>query len=327
MTQHIFAADIGGTNSRFAHFISDPNGTISLEEEKWFRSNDVASFYDCIHLLEANKFSLLPKNADFSAVALAGPIEHGTRCKVTNVTWEPIDLRTAEQEIGTDNMVLINDFVAQAFACRTPLAQKAHVVLPGVEDPNATLGVIGAGTGLGKCGLVPLPNGGFVPVSSEGGHTDLPFLTPEEQEFQDYCRQKTGRKHVTGDVVLTGSGLQLLHAFLTGEEIPASEVTAKFKEHPEGNRTYELWATFFGRACRNYALEIMALGGLYISGGIVAKVPELVMNNFFSDTFHSSDTHANLLAQLPVYLNQEQNAGLWGAALYGAQYLSQKLSS
>ncbi len=319
MIRKIFTADIGGTNSRFAHFTSDDSGLLTLHEEKWLRSNEVASFYECIHLLEEQSFSLLPRDADFSAVALAGPIEHGTRCKVTNVLWEPVDLLKAEKEIGTTSIALINDFVAQAFACRTPLIERAAVVLPGTEDKNATLGVIGAGTGLGKCGLVPLPHGGYVPVSSEGGHTDLPFLNSEEQEFAAFCRQKTGRKHVTGDVVLTGSGLQLLQTFLTGEELTAKEVTARFKEQSQGNRTFELWATFFGRACRNYALEIMALGGLYISGGIVAKVPELVMNPFFKETFHSSDTHADLLARLPVSLNKEENAGLWGAALYGAQ--------
>lgn len=319
MKQNIFAADIGGTNSRFAHFMTDETGNLTLTNEKWLRSNDAKSFYDCIRVLEEQNFSLLPKNADFSAVALAGPVEQGTRCKVTNVEWEPVDLHDAETAIGTTNIVLINDFVAQAFACRTPLLEQATVVLPGTQDKHATLGVIGAGTGLGKCGLVPLPKGGYVPVPSEGGHTDLPFVTAEEHEFAAYCRQKTGRKHVTGDVVLTGLGLHLLHAFLTGDELPASEVTERFKHHLDGNRTYELWATFFGRACRNYALEIMALGGMYISGGIVAKVPELVTNSFFKDTFYSSDTHAALLAQLPVYLNQEENAGLWGAALYGAQ--------
>ena len=75
----------------------------------------------------------------------------------------------------------------------------------------------------------------------------------------------------------------------------------------------ELWAKFFGRACKNYTLEIMALGGMYISGGIVAKVPELVLNPFFEEEFHSSDTHAALLARVPVLLNQEENAGLWGS--------------
>ena len=213
MIQNIFAADIGGTNSRFAHFSVDQDGVLTLMEEKWLLSNEVASFFDCIRILEAQGFSLLPKDADFSAVALAWPIEHGMRCKVTNVAWEPVDVRQANEAIGTTSIALINDFVAQAFACRTPLIAQAKTILPGTRDETATLGVIGAGTGLGKCGLVPLPNGSYVPVPSEGGHTDLPFLTPEEIEFELFCRRKTGRRHVIGDMVLTGSGLQLLARF------------------------------------------------------------------------------------------------------------------
>lgn len=82
------------------------------------------------------------------------------------------------------------------------------------------------------------------------------------------------------------------------------------------------WASrFYGRVCRNYALEVLSLGGLYIAGGVAAKEPVLVTHQAFEEEFRSSDTLSDLLNKMPVFLIKDENSGIWGAAVLGLQHL------
>ena len=88
------------------------------------------------------------------------------------------------------------------------------------------------------------------------------------------------------------------------------------------SQTLQWAARFYGRACRDFALETLALGGIYISGGVAARTPELVTHGAFSEEFLSSDTLANILCNIPIYLIKDQNAGLWGCSVLGHQELN-----
>ena len=74
---NILAADIGGTNSRFAHFTSDDNGRLTLVNTIWFRTGEVSSFKELISGLNRESFSILPERADVTVIAIAGPVERG----------------------------------------------------------------------------------------------------------------------------------------------------------------------------------------------------------------------------------------------------------
>ena len=80
-------------------------------------------------------------------------------------------------------------------------------------------------------------------------------------------------------------------------------------------------ARFYGRACRNYALQVLARGGVYISGGVAAKVPALISHPEFELQFRNSNTLRTILASIPVFLNTNEESGLWGAAYFAAQSL------
>ena len=78
----------------------------------------------------------------------------------------------------------------------------------------------------------------------------------------------------------------------------------------------EWYARFYGRACRNYVLATLALGGLYITGGMALRVPAL-SHPAFAEEFHNSLAQERLLRNIPVFHVRKPEAGLWGAALYG----------
>jgi len=80
------------------------------------------------------------------------------------------------------------------------------------------------------------------------------------------------------------------------------------------------WASrFYGRVCRNYALETLSLGGVYIAGGVAAKIPQLLKHRAFEDEFRSSSTMSDILKNIPVFLITNEESGLWGAAFLGFQ--------
>lgn len=315
--KNILAADIGGTHSRFAHFSADQKGNLSLVDIKWLKTADAGSFELLIDNLRAEKMSLRPEDADIVAIAIAGPVEEGLKSSPPLISWD-IDLSAAGRDFGFRDCALVNDFVAQAFACVSEAGKSAERVLTGEPARDAALAVIGAGTGLGHAALVPDGRGGHIAIPSEAGHSNFAFISERECEYQKFLLEVGGERYATGNTVVSGRGLSYIHQFLTGEELSPPEVAEKFTQYPE---TLEWAARFYGRACRNYVLQVLALGGLYIAGGVAAKSPELVYHKAFATEFRSSDTLAALLAKIPVYLIKDENSGLWGAAVYGLQKL------
>ena len=315
--KNILAADIGGTHSRFAHFVAEENGNLSLIEIKWLNTADAGSFGQLIGALSSAGMSLNPQDADTVVIAIAGPVEHGTKSSPPLISWD-IDLSTAERDFGFRDSALINDFVAQAFACISAAGRSADRVLAGQPAQEAALAVIGAGTGLGHAALMPDGKGGFTALPSEAGHSNFSFISEREYEYQEFLLKERGEHYITGNTVVSGGGLSYIHQFLTGEKLPPAEVAGKFSKHPE---TLEWAARFYGRACRNFALQTLALGGLYIAGGVAAKSPELVFHKAFGTEFRSSDTLPALIGKIPVYLIRDENSGLWGAAEYGIRKL------
>jgi glucokinase len=119
---------------------------------------------------------------------------------------------------------------------------------------------------------------------------------------------------------VSGKGLSYIHRFLTGRNLEPSEVVGEFSKYPE---TLEWASRFYARVCRNYVLETLATGGLYIAGGVAARAPELLTHPAFEQEFRSSDTLAALLAKIPVSLIRDENSGLWGGAMLARQILGE----
>lgn len=313
----ILAADIGATNSRFAYFDVDINGELSLNNVRWLRTDDSSSFGGLLADLKSGGFPLDPAEADISVIAVAGPIERGTRSSPPFISWN-IDIANAEQDYGIKQIYLINDFVAQAYACRSRLGETAGLIKPGEIVKDAVAAVIGAGTALGKAVLVSDEDGRFLAIPSEGGHASFPFESIEENAFQQFLIKKLGDSYITWNKVVSGRGLSYIHEFLTGEEAAPEEIISRIVPDTE---TLAWASRFYGRACRDFALETLALGGVYISGGVAARTPELVTHRAFKDEFNRSDTLSEILVRIPVYLIREQNAGLWGCGVMGLQKL------
>lgn len=315
----ILAADIGGTHSRMGFFeLDEGRAEPRLVQLVRLSTPEAESFPALLARLFSTPQPFAPGDCDLAVLAVAGPVE-GDICTPPNIKWK-VDLRDIATA-GLARGALINDFAAQAYACRSSAVESARVLQQGQQGhhaPGGTIAVIGAGTGLGHCALVADGAGGNIAVPSEAGHAPFPFVNEEEFAYGEFVRRTDGLDYCVGDTIVTGSGLSRLHAYLTGERLAPAEVAARLPQSP---KTVEWFARFYGRAARTYALGVMALGGVYLAGGVAAKNPALVEHPAFLAEFRRSATHGALLAGLPVHLNANQDSGVFGAALRGAQLL------
>ena len=148
-------------------------------------------------------------------------------------------------------------------------------------------------------------------LPSEGGHADFPFASAEEYDFAAFVRAATGKQQLIGEAVVSGSGLGHLYAYITGTRLPDRETPEKAQDNPDVMRWF---ARFYGRVCRNFCLEALALRGLFITGGMALRLPVLEHPTFLEE-FRNSDDFASLLGTVPIRHVRSHRAGLWGAAL------------
>jgi glucokinase len=306
--RRILAADIGGTNSRFGHFTLSPEGKLDLCSTVLLPTPGYGSFVELLTALDDTDLGLSPGEADAAAFAVPGAVV-GRTVTFANIGWD-LDLDILKDVFGLIRSACVNDFLAHAHGCRL-FDATAEIVLPGIMDPEQVQAVIGAGTGLGHAMLLPLPGGDWHALPSEAGQAAASFHGDRELAFAEYLGGLTGEPYVRGDTVLSGSGLARLHRFLTGEDLTPAAVGARLTPESE---TAALFARFYGRAARDYALSVLAVGGLYICGGVAAKNPLLVMHPEFGREFVESPTYGRLLAKIPVRLLRDELTGLFGAA-------------
>lgn len=304
----VLAADIGGTNGRFALF--EAGGGSHRPALLRAETLPTRSFTSFPELARAAMEVLGHPRPQAAVLAVAGPVERGRACRAPNIAYG-FDLDALPAGLLPGRSLLVNDFTAQAHGCRLLGEAGSREVLPGRMDEELTQAVVGPGTGLGKAALVPDGRGGYAVCGSEGGHAAFPFNGRAEQDFQNFAADALNEPFVRWESVVSGSGLALIHRYLTGEELTPREVSGRLS----GDHATARWfARFLGRALRDYALEVLARGGVYVSGGVAAKNGWLLDMPEMAREFRASATHGALMAAIPVRLVADESVGLMGAA-------------
>lgn len=323
----ILVTDIGGTHSRFAFFRRDPAAKqgelpVHLLREQWFSSLEFAGFPELLeHALRffqghCPELWSGENSIELMVIAAAGPLVEGS-CSLPNLSWT-ITLRDTQARLGAAPVLLLNDFAAQGHACLYPGAVEGNPVRAGNAVPGAPVAVVGAGTGCGKALVLPGPAPRI--LASEGGHNEFPFIGRDEEAFAAFLRHTSGTDDIIGDMVVSGDGLAALFTFHSGTPASPAEAVARITDCPEALAWF---ARFYGRVCRHFVLDTMALGGLYITGGMASRVPVLG-HPAFAESFTHSAHHHGILRSIPVWHVQNPQAGLFGAAIYGALYLQKQ---
>jgi glucokinase len=308
----ILAADIGGTNARFAEVEIDGVSQVRVSEPVVFPtwSESIDSFDALLGHFSANRPEGGPDIEDFDAlaIAIAGAVS-GKRATLPNIPWD-IDLSVSRP---APNIYLLNDFFAQAHAYLDPLVfDELRLVRPGAGMGPGSIVVVGAGTGLGHAALKAV-KGRRVVIGSESGHCNFAFHGEEERAIEASMLARRGKNWLSGDDVVTGSGAALLHEALTGDAVSPAEALAR---QPQESATCAWFARFYARACRNYCLAMYPVEALIVSGGIAAKNPHLIESPAFTAEFNDGRSYRHLLERVPIYLNEDQALGIRGAAIH-----------
>ena len=318
--QRIFAADIGGTNARFALF-AEHEGIPALKAAVWEKTAELRTTQDLLQIMQRQLQTPLAEG-DALVVALAGPTQ-GLQGKLTNGALR-VDLNGVEQQYGLSCCLLINDFTAQAFATLTPAGTGARLVRGQAHyatESTHTKAILGAGTGLGAASLVACHRaaGRWLAVPSEAGHGPFPFVQAEEHAYQAFLARELGCDFPTVEIVLCGEGLSVLHFFLTGQFFYPPAVGPQALSHD--TPTLQWYARFLGRFCRQWILATLSLGGLWIAGGIAAKNPMCVEHPAFFQELAVGGDVGGVVAATPIMLITDVNSGLWGAARAALEHL------
>ncbi len=311
----VLIGDIGGTNARFA-IVPDREAPIEV-----FHPVPTGDFPDIESAVEASVFThskLRPRSA---VVDLAGPIV-GDAVDLTNAAWI-IRPRDMIARLGLEDVILLNDFEAQALALTALRPEDVVKIGGGEPSPDGAKAVIGPGTGLGVGGLIRAGDGGpWVPVPGEGGH--VAFGPDEADEFPIWQNIDPEHGRISAEVVLSGRGIVALYRAVarTAGEMPRlatpAEVTkaALEKSDPLAVRTLTLYARFLGRLTGDMALTFMARGGAYVGGGIPPRILPFLTDGGFRRAFEKKAPHQDVMATIPAFVIVAENPALQGLAAF-----------
>jgi len=322
----LLAGDIGGTKTAIGIF-SQQGGSRAALAEAEVHSGDYPS-------LESIAKEFLVKtgiDVDRACFGVAGPVLAG-RARITNLPWI-VDQSSIAKELNLKAVHLLNDL--EAIACAVPELRPGDLDTLSAGSPveRANIAVIAPGTGLGEAFLT-WQDAGYRPHSSEGGHADFAPADDTQMRLLEFMRERLD--HVSYEHVCSGVGIPHVYDFFRDR--------AKMPERPEiseriasaSDRTKAIIqcaldpaepsprcvaaigtvVSIIGSEAGNLALKVMAVGGVYLAGGIPIHIQPLLKSGRFLQSFRRKGRFAEMMSRIPVHL-MISKVGIAGAAAYG----------
>lgn len=349
----LLAGDIGGTKTILklvkAELTDSPTGIPMLTAlcEQTYASQEFSDLVPIVRQFLAAATETLgeklsPEKACFG---IAGPVVNNT-CNLTNLSWF-LEGPSLERQLNISQVSLINDFAAIGYGVLGLSSEDLRTLQAVEPDKTAPIAVLGAGTGLGECFVIPTANG-YQVFSSEGGHVD--FAPGSELEFQllGYLKELYNINRVSVERVVSGMGIAGIYQFMRdrnaslesdhmrsifqawkqeiGQEQKTIDLAAEVSKAAAANTDYlceqtmKLFMEAYGTEAGNLALKLLPYGGLYIAGGIAAKNLPLMEQELFMKAFSSKGRVSPLLKKVPVHVVLNPKVGLIGAALCAAKF-------
>ena len=321
----ILAGDVGGTKTQLS-LVEATSQRFKVHASSTFLSRDYPSFQAMVEAFQA----LHPHPRGVAAIGVAGPVIDN-RVDVTNLPWV-LDGRDL-LAIGYTRALLVNDMVAYGSGIEVLDEGEFKTLNPGVVRPG-NRALIAAGTGLGQCFIVPREPLGWQVHPSEGGHCDFSPTSDEEIDLLRFLRQKYQR--VSWERVVSGKfGFGNIAAFLAATaRYPEDQGLAArlvddlagpvlHEAAARGSRlasdTMKLFVRLYGSEAGNLALKALALGGLYVGGGIAPKILPWLEAGDFMAAFVAKGRFSPLVAQIPVRVILSGHCTIKGAALIASR--------
>jgi glucokinase len=328
MTFPHLLADIGGTNARFA-LETEPGKLLAISV---LPCAEYPTLSDAIRAYLSDPAAIRAGAAKvrYAAIAIANPV-HGDLVQMTNHHWS-FSTKAVQSEFNFLTLLVINDFKALAMALPFLDQTQKYQVGEGTALEHTTIGLLGAGTGLGVSGLVPInkpsttpTNNDWVALDSEGGHTTFSPSNPREIAVLEFALKTF--KHVSSERLMSGAGLQLIYGALADieqikvEQIDPPEIMRRglANECQICREVLTVFCEILGTVASNLAVTLGAKGGVYIGGGIVPRLGEFFDKSNFRQRFEQKGRFATYLEQIPTFVITEPYPAFIGISAALAQ--------
>lgn len=315
----ILAGDIGGTHTRLGLF-SFAEGHVKLHTVEEYASQQYPGLEQIILSFVASQSATV----EVCCFGVAGPVVQG-RVQLTNLPWE-IDARKASETLGYP-VILINDLEATAYGI-SELGPDDFVSLQGGLPQQGNRAVIAAGTGLGEAGLF-WDGARHIPFACEGGHCDFAPNDALQVRLLEYLQSQGD--HVSTERVVSGPGLVQIYSFLraaAADAEPAWLAEEMRRDDPAAAisraalvgtselcaRAVDVFVSCYGAEAGNLALKMMAVGGVYVAGGIAPRILPKLQDGTFRNAFVRKGRLSDVLEAMPIRVVTNEKTGLLGAA-------------
>lgn len=319
----ILTGDIGGTNARLAYF--DAAGSkLQLVAENVYPSREYSGLDEIVLKFVSSQ----PQRPTAACFGIAGPVRNG-RVETSNLPWM-VDGAQLAKELKLPQALLINDLEANAWGIPELRAEDLVSLNQARGTAGGNQAVVAAGTGLGEAGLYW--NGKKYEVfASEGGHCD--FAPRNELEIELLRHLSTRFGHVSFERIVSGPGLVNVYRFLRdtnrgdepswltdemahGDPAAAISNAALSGKSPLAEHALDLWISIYGAEAGNVAMKLMALGGVFLGGGIAPRLVSRLAGPLFMQAFTAKGRMQALLESIPVKVIVFGKIALFGAARY-----------
>jgi glucokinase len=328
----LLAGDVGGTKTILT-IASPEKGARHPVARRAFRSARHTGLEPMVaELIRESKHR--PRRAVFG---VAGPVVDG-RAKLSNLPWV-LDESELADRLGLESVRLLNDLEAIAWAIPHLEGDDLVEVSAALRgdpggDPCGNIAVVAPGTGLGEAFLT-MEGACHRPHGCEGGHTDFAPTDETQLELARHLSSRFG--HVSYERVACGSGLPNIYGFFkeTGvheepswlrEELERAEdptpviFQAGLGKDPScdiARATVKLFLQVLGAETGNFALKIMATGGIYLAGGIPPRIVDFLKGPEFLGSMRAKGRMSSLVERMPVYVVKNPETALLGATHCG----------
>jgi glucokinase len=267
-----------------------------------------------------------------ACLGVAGPVIDGT-ANITNLPWSVSEHRLIAA-LGLRSACLVNDLVATAEAVPFLAAEDILVLSKGEPPAHGALAVVAPGTGLGEAFLT-WEGENYKVHASEGGHCDFAPANPQQLSLLHHLWASF--EHVSFERTCSGLGLPGLRDYLKEtrfapedgahvrelEPIPdptrliIEAALADKRRCPLCAEAVALFAEILAAEAANLALKVMATGGVYLAGGLPARIVPVLQEPRFLAAFWRKGRASSVVRRMPVKVLLNPRAALIGAARRG----------
>lgn len=338
----ILAGDIGRQNIKLGLFSHKKDGSSIIIDpdiepiiQTFETQYEVSELQNIIERFLKDNYNESQEDIYGACFSIAAPISKGTATLFDgdkSVTFSEQDFR---QKLPYPNVpvAFLNDMEAIGYDIflgkEESILQKIHQpeTPPNPQDSRALMLV---SDGLGAAKWFYKEN--LEPDSSEWGHEDFAARTDSEKKILQYleARRQYYKDHspVSREYALSKRGLQRIYQSVENLEIydnpsfslePEVIVEKGLQSDFLSKNVLDLFMAIWGAETGNLALTFKAEGGVYIVTDLPIPLDKF-KEGAFMEAFLKKEPERmgfrEFLNKIPIFLIQEQNMGIWGAARY-----------